>query len=127
MQLRLLRKSVWDVEQTQFYSLHSSHWTNRSSINQSVRFDESTFAKKSYSKKGDAVVELNYKAIDAGKDGIVEVTVDPAWAELPFDSTRKLTGDEYFDNHVAVINGLEGYDMPVSAFTGDFLLDGFYP
>ena len=82
------------------------------------------FAKKSYSKKGDAVVELNYKAIDAGKDGIVEVTVDPAWAELPFDSTRKLTGDEYFDNHVAVINGLEGYDMPVSAFTGDFLLDG---
>ena len=81
-------------------------------------------AKKSYSKKGDAVVQLNYKAIDAGKEGIVEVAVDPAWAELPYDAARKLTGDEYFDNHVAVINGLEGYDMPVSAFTGDFLLDG---
>ena len=25
-------------------------------------------AKKSYSKKGDAVVEMNYKAIDAGKE-----------------------------------------------------------
>lgn len=81
-------------------------------------------AKKSYSKKGDAIVELNYKAIDAGKDGLVEITVDPAWAELPYDAARTLTGDDYFDNHVQAINGLEGYDMPVSAFTGDFLLDG---
>ena len=81
-------------------------------------------AKKSYSKKGDAVVQLNYKAIDAGKDGLVEIAVDPTWADLPYNSDRKLTGDEYFDNHVAVINGLEGYDMPVSAFAGDFLLDG---
>lgn len=81
-------------------------------------------AKKSYSKKGDAVVQLNYKAIDAGKAGIEEIAVDSTWAELPFDANRKMIGDEYFDNHVAVINGLEGYDMPVSAFTGDFLLDG---
>ena len=82
------------------------------------------FAKKSYSKKGDAIVQLNYKAIDAGKDGMVEVSVDPSWADLPYDASRKLTGDEYFDNHVAVINGLEGYDMPVSAFTKYNLLDG---
>ncbi|WP_304646453.1 pyruvate:ferredoxin (flavodoxin) oxidoreductase, partial [uncultured Dubosiella sp.] len=33
-------------------------------------------AKKSYGKKGDAIVELNYRAIDAGKDGVVEVAVD---------------------------------------------------
>lgn len=82
------------------------------------------FAKKSYGKKGDAIVQLNYKAIDAGKDGMEEITVDPSWAELPYDANRKLTGDEYFDNHVAVINGLEGYDMPVSAFTKYNLLDG---
>ena len=81
-------------------------------------------AKKSYSKKGDAVVQLNYKAIDAGKDGLVEITVDPAWADLPYNAQRKLSGDEYFDNHVQAINGLEGYDMPVSAFANDFLLDG---
>ena len=70
---------------------------------------------------------MNYKAIDAGKDGIVEIAVDPSWAELTYDSARKLTGDEYFDNHVAAINGLEGYDMPVSAFTGDLLIRWFYP
>ena len=82
------------------------------------------FAKKSYGKKGDAIVQLNYKAIDAGKDGTEEIAVDPSWAELPYDANRKLTGDEYFDNHVAVINALEGYDMPVSAFTKYNLLDG---
>ncbi|MEG0840909.1 MAG: pyruvate:ferredoxin (flavodoxin) oxidoreductase [Erysipelotrichaceae bacterium] len=81
-------------------------------------------AKKSYAKKGDAVVELNYKAIDAGKAGIVEIEVQSDWANLTYNATRKLTGDEYFDNHVAVINGLEGYDLPVSAFTKYNLLDG---
>ncbi len=81
-------------------------------------------AKKSYAKKGDDIVELNYKAIDAGKAGLVEVTVDPTWVELPFTATHAKTGDEYFDNHVAVINRLEGNDMPVSAFTKYDLLDG---
>ncbi len=81
-------------------------------------------AKKSYSKKGDAVVELNYKAIDAGKDGIVEIEVQPEWAELTYNASRKLSGDEYFDQHVTPINSLEGYDMPVSSFTKFGLLDG---
>lgn len=81
-------------------------------------------AKKSYSKKGDAVVELNYKAIDAGKDGIVEIEVQPEWADLTYNASRKLTGDEYFDQHVTPINSLEGYDMPVSSFTKFGLLDG---
>ena len=73
-------------------------------------------AKKTYGKKGDAVVELNYKAIDAGKDAIVEVKVDSAWADLTVTDTRKRTGDDHFDNFVSVINALDGYDLPVSAF-----------
>ncbi|EPZ4635731.1 pyruvate:ferredoxin (flavodoxin) oxidoreductase, partial [Campylobacter coli] len=36
-------------------------------------------AYKSYSKKGDAIVEMNYKAIDVGADGLVKVEVDPNW------------------------------------------------
>jgi pyruvate-ferredoxin/flavodoxin oxidoreductase len=35
------------------------------------------FAEKSYAKKGQAVVDLNYKAIDAGPAGLREVKVDP--------------------------------------------------
>ncbi len=83
-----------------------------------------TAAKKSYSKKGNEIVELNYKAIDSGKAGLVEVTVKPEWADLAYDNGRVLTGDEYFDNHVAAINALEGYDLPVSNFTQYGILDG---
>ena len=39
-------------------------------------------AYKSYSKKGDAIVEMNYKAIDVGADGLVKVEVDPNWKNL---------------------------------------------
>ena len=73
-------------------------------------------AKKTYGKKGDAIVELNYKAIDAGKDAIVEVSVDPSWKDLNVTSRRERTGDEHFDSFVSVINTLDGYDLPVSAF-----------
>ncbi len=81
-------------------------------------------AKKSYSKKGDEIVQLNYKAIDEGKGGIVEIEVKPEWADLPYDTARKTTGDEYFDVHVEGINSLEGYDLPVSNFTKWNLEDG---
>jgi len=81
-------------------------------------------AKKSYSKKGEEIVQLNYKAIDNGKDGLVEIAVKPEWADLKYDNGRASTGDEYFDNHVMAINSLEGYDLPVSNFTKYGLLDG---
>ncbi len=73
-------------------------------------------AKKTYGKKGDAIVELNYKAIDAGKDAIVEVKVDPSWKDLTVTNHRERTGDEHFDSFVSIINTLDGYDLPVSAF-----------
>ena len=38
-------------------------------------------AKKSYSKKGEAVVEMNYKAIDAGKDALHKVEIPASWAD----------------------------------------------
>lgn len=81
-------------------------------------------AKKSYGKKGDDIVQLNYKAIDMGKDGLVEVAVDKAWSELPVGELRTPTGDAYWDEYAARINGLEGYNMPVSAFTKHGVLDG---
>jgi pyruvate-ferredoxin/flavodoxin oxidoreductase len=81
-------------------------------------------AEKSYGKKGQEIVELNYKAIDMGKDGLVEIDVNPAWAELEIGNTRSSTGDEYFDEFVAPINNLEGYDLPVSAFLENNVIDG---
>ncbi|MEG0548980.1 MAG: pyruvate:ferredoxin (flavodoxin) oxidoreductase [Coprobacillus sp.] len=84
-------------------------------IEKSVEFMKS-MAKKTYGKKGDAVVELNYKAIDAGKDAIVEVTIDSNWANLTVNETKARIGDDHFDDFVSVINSLDGYDLPVSAF-----------
>ena len=43
-------------------------------------------AKKSYSKKGDAVVEMNYKAIDAGVDAVHKVEVPADWATAVDDN-----------------------------------------
>lgn len=83
-------------------------------------------AKKSYSKKGEEVVKLNYEAIDNGKAGLVEVPVKAEWSNLTVAKTRKTTGDEYFDNHVDPINALDGYEVPVSEFMKYGLLDGSF-
>ena len=82
------------------------------------------FAEKSYAKKGQEVVELNWKAIDAGTEGLRELKVDPSWEALEPTFERKLTGDEYFDTYVAVMGNLGGDDIPVSKFTEFELLDG---
>ena len=82
------------------------------------------FAEKSYAKKGQDVVEMNWKAIDAGTEGLREVKVDPKWAELSPKTEVKLTGDDYFDSYVAVMGNLGGDDLPVSKFLEYELLDG---
>ena len=82
------------------------------------------FAEKSYAKKGQDVVELNWKAIDAGTEGLREVKVDPEWVKLSPKAEKKLTGDDYFDSYVSVMANLDGDNIPVSKFTEGELLDG---
>ncbi|MDY4724410.1 MAG: pyruvate:ferredoxin (flavodoxin) oxidoreductase [Bacilli bacterium] len=82
------------------------------------------FAEKSYAKKGQEIVEMNWKAIDAGADGLIEVAVDPEWSKLEVNASAHLVGDEYFDNYVNVIGALDGYDIPVSEFRKHELEDG---
>ena len=82
------------------------------------------FAEKSYAKKGQDVVEMNWKAIDAGTEGLREVKVDASWKNLEPKTERTLIGDDYFDNYVSVIGNLGGDDLPVSKFMEYELLDG---
>ncbi len=78
-------------------------------------------AKKSYSKKGDAVVEMNYKAIDAGVDAIHEVSVPADWATA-VDAPKKIerTGRpatvKMVNELLDPIGLMDGYSLPVSAF-----------
>ena len=88
------------------------------------------YAKKSYAKKGDEIVQMNYQAIDKGAEGLVEVPVDPAWANLPVEelqpeteccscSCGEQTKTEAFVERIAKpVNAIKGYDLPVSAFDG---------
>ena len=77
------------------------------------------YAYKAYSKKGDAIVQLNYKAIDTGAEGLVEIKVDPAWATLKPEK-KKVNKDlpEFVSKIANPINAVKGYDLPVSAFLG---------
>lgn len=82
-------------------------------------------AKKSYSKKGKEIVELNYKAIDEGKSGLIEISVDSAWLNLDSSFKLPVKNDEYFDKYITPIAHLEGYELPVSTYTDiDPLLEG---
>ena len=59
---------------------------------------------------------MNWNAIDAGAEGLREVTVDPAWSDLTVNTVKKSDEDDYFTNYVEVIGSLDGYDLPVSKF-----------
>jgi pyruvate-ferredoxin/flavodoxin oxidoreductase len=78
-------------------------------------------AKKSYGKKGDAVVEMNYKAIDAGVDAIHKVEVPASWTNPEADAKGKeYTGRpelvKMVKNLLEPIALMDGDSLPVSAF-----------
>ncbi len=78
-------------------------------------------AKKSYGKKGDAIVEMNYKAIDAGVDAVHKVEVPASWKTPAADAPEP----EIFGRPATVkmvkevmnpIALMDGDSLPVSAF-----------
>ena len=88
-------------------------------------------AKKSYLKKGEAVVEMNYKAIDAGVDALVKIDVPAAWAALENEAAEApATGKradlvDFVNNIVRPVSAMNGDALPVSAFKG--MADGTFP
>lgn len=76
--------------------------------------------KKSYGKKGDDVVNMNYAAVDRGGE-VVKVEVPAEWASLqstfvPDTAGRPAT--DFVKNIADVVNAQNGDDLPVSAFVG---------
>ena len=81
-------------------------------------------AKKSYSKKGDAVVEMNYKAIDAGVDAVHKVEVPADWAtavddKKPVERTGRPATVKMVNELLDPIGKMDGDSLPVSAFAGN--------
>ena len=78
------------------------------------------YAHKAYAKKGEAIVQMNYNAIDVGANGLIKVPVDPAWANLIDDEQKdeKYIGNSFIENVVKPINAARGDSLPVSTFIG---------
>ena len=78
---------------------------------------------KSYGHKGEKVVEMNNRAVDAGIENIREVKVPAQWAtaeDQPIVSRTVTTDNRALEEYVKTIqepvNELKGDDLPVSAF-----------
>ena len=76
-------------------------------------------ARKSYARKGDAVVAKNVAAIEEGAQKCVEVAVPASWADAPLDEhAAEADVPAVVENILRPVNAQKGDDLPVSAFAG---------
>ncbi|KAB2872272.1 MAG: pyruvate:ferredoxin (flavodoxin) oxidoreductase [Bacteroidales bacterium] len=71
---------------------------------------------KSYGRKGEEILKMNYAAVDKGGEAI-KVTVPAEWAKLEVEKQNEIAGAPAFINEfVNPVNLQKGDDLPVSAF-----------
>ena len=80
-------------------------------------------AKATYGRKGDAIVQMNYDAIDAGAKQVVEVQVPDSWKNAADEGLTMTHAEEgrqevvdFVNNVQAKVSAQEGNSLPVSAF-----------
>ena len=77
-------------------------------------------AYKSFARKGDAVVQMNYAAIDSAKENLVKIDIPASWETTTEGAEMiKLADNDYFKSVIAPILALEGDKLPSSAFNAD--------
>ena len=89
-------------------------------IDEAVDYMKSA-AKKSYMRKGEAIVEMNYKAIDAGLDAVHKVDIPASWANPAPDAPKAALQGlpatiDMVEKLMNPIANMDGDDLPVSAF-----------
>jgi pyruvate:ferredoxin (flavodoxin) oxidoreductase, homodimeric len=81
---------------------------------------------KTYGKKGDKIVQMNYTAIDMGADGMEEIKYPAGWATATDGAPVVVAPEEageFFANVLYPIIAQRGDELPVSAFDPR----GFFP
>ena len=80
-------------------------------------------AKATYGRKGDAIVQMNYDAIDAGAKQVVEVQVPKSWKDCADEGLFMAHAEggrtdvvDFVNNIQSKVNAQEGNTLPVSAF-----------
>ena len=81
------------------------------------------FIVKSYGKKGEDVVNMNYAAVDRGGE-YKTLAVDPAWANLPDDAVKEDDAPAFVKELVRPINAQAGDLLKVSDFVKHDTVDG---
>ncbi|NLM45051.1 MAG: pyruvate:ferredoxin (flavodoxin) oxidoreductase [Clostridiales bacterium] len=80
---------------------------------------------ESYGRKGQEVLEMNYKAVDRGIDALVKVDVPSSWKDAVDEAAAEIEVPDFIKDVVIPMNKQEGDSLPVSAFVGRE--DGHFP
>ncbi|MBF8984699.1 pyruvate:ferredoxin (flavodoxin) oxidoreductase [Lutibacter sp. B2] len=78
-----------------------------------------------YGKKGEKIVNMNYKAIDQGVEGLVKINVPSKWGSLGDESKEEKELPHFIKNIQIPMAKNEGDSLPVSMFEG--IEDGTFP
>lgn len=73
---------------------------------------------KSYGMKGEAIVNMNFAAVDAGGNNVQKIEVPAEWAQIVVAGDDASQRPAFIKNVVDVINAQKGDDLPVSTFNG---------
>lgn len=76
------------------------------------------FIVKSYGKKGEKIITMNYQAVDRGAE-VERVEIPAAWKSIEVEKVEESEKvPEFIQKVVHPINAQAGYTLPVSAFKG---------
>ncbi len=73
---------------------------------------------KSYGRKGEKIVEMNYKAVEQGISALVKIEIPAAWKNAVDEKVENSGRPEFIKRVVDTMNRQEGDKLPVSAFVG---------
>ena len=99
------------VMQTVFFKL-----SNVLPIDQAIQYLKDAIA-KTYGKKGQEIIEMNWKAVDAASAAIQEVRYPSSWASLPAEMKKQWQEPAFITKVARPMNAQQGDKLPVSAFT----------
>lgn len=109
------------VMQTVFFKL-----ANILPVDEAIQYLKDAI-KENYGHKGDRIVEMNWKAVDAALEALEKVEIPAEWAnaETEAAATSEDNRPEFIRNILEPINKQKGDSLPVSAFVGRE--DGHFP
>ncbi len=114
-----LRNRINTICQAAFFKI-----TEVIPVDEAVKYMKDAIV-RSYGDKGEEIVNMNYRAVDAGIAEVQKVEVPAEWRDSEDDPVKFREAPEFILNIADVMNRQEGDSLPVSAFT-DYV-DGTFP